>query len=76
MNNIFFILQLGIYVLKIDFILCIIVIDVDIVDGEDDFFDDELFYLVYWIEGEDESDMIVMGFELDLVEWQVFVEFE
>lgn len=76
MNNIFFILQLGIYVLKIDFTLRITVTDVDIVDGEDDFFDDELFYLVYWIEGEDESDMTAMGFELDLVEWQAFVEFE
>lgn len=37
---------------------------------------DELFYLVRWIEGEDESDMSAMEFELDPVEWQAFVESE
>ena len=74
MNNIPPIPQLGIYVSKIDPTLRITVTDVDIVDGEDDSPDDELFYLVHWIEGEDESDMTAMGFELDPVEWQAFVE--
>ena len=76
MNNIPPIPQLGIYVSKIDPTLRITVTDVDIVDGEDDSPDDELFYLVHWIEGEDESDMTAMGFELDPVEWQAFVESE
>ena len=60
MNNIPPIPQLGIYVSKIDPTLRITVTDVDIVDGEDDSPDDELFYLVHWIEGEDESDMSVI----------------
>ncbi|EFC4483420.1 TPA: hypothetical protein RKW56_002645 [Escherichia coli] len=76
MNNIPPIPQLGIYVSKIDPTLRITVTDVDIVDGEDDSPDDELFYLVHWIEGEDESDMTAMGFELDPLEWQAFVESE
>lgn len=76
MNNIPSMPQLGIYVSKIDPNRRIIVTDVDIVDDDDDSPDDELFYLVHWIEGEDESDMSAMEFELDPVEWQVFVESE
>lgn len=38
--------------------------------------DDELFYLVCWIEGQDGSHMSAMEFELDPVEWQAFVESE
>ncbi|HEE8951815.1 TPA: hypothetical protein QH699_003553 [Providencia rettgeri] len=74
MNNIPSMPQLGIYVSKIDPTLSIIVTDVDIVD--DDSPDDELFFLVRWIEGEDESDMSAMEFELDPVEWQAFFESE
>lgn len=73
MNNISSIPQLGIYVSKIDPTLRITVTNVDIVDDSPD---DELFYLVHWIEGEDESDMSAMEFELDPVEWQAFVESE
>ncbi|WP_438335733.1 hypothetical protein ACSYAE_07715 [Edwardsiella tarda] len=73
MNNIPTMPQLGIYVSKIDPTLRITVTDVDIVDDSPD---DELFYLVHWIEGEDESDMSAMEFELDSVEWQTFVESE
>lgn len=76
MNNIPSMPQLGIYVSKIDPTLRITVTDVDIVDDDDDSPDDELFYLVRWIEGEDESDMSAMEFELDPVEWQAFVESE
>lgn len=76
MNNIPSVPQLGIYVSKIDPTLRITVTDVDIVDDDDDSPDDELFYLVRWIEGEDESDMSAMEFELDPVEWQAFVESE
>ncbi len=53
--------------------LRITVTDVDIVDDSPD---DELFYLVRRVEGEDESDMSAMEFELDPVEWQAFVESE
>lgn len=73
MNNIPSMPQLGIYVSKIDPTLRITVTDVDIVDDSPD---DELFYLVRWIEGEDESDMSAIEFELDPVEWQAFVESE
>lgn len=73
MNNIPSMPQLGIYVSKIDPNLRITVTDVDIVVDSPD---DELFYLVHWIEGEDESDMSAMEFELDPVEWQAFVESE
>ncbi|EGT0647000.1 hypothetical protein JAF95_000045 [Citrobacter braakii] len=75
MKNIPSMPQLGIYVSKIDPTLRITVTDVDIVD-DDESPDDELFYLVRWIEGEDESDMSAMEFELDPVEWQAFVESE
>ncbi len=51
MNNIPPIPQLGIYVSKINPTLRITVTDVDIVDGEDDSPDDELFYLVHWMRG-------------------------
>jgi len=73
MNNIPSMPQLGIYVSKIDPTLRITVTDVDIVDDSPD---DELFYLVRWIEGEDESDMSAIEFELDPVEGQAFVESE
>lgn len=73
MNNIPSMPQLGIYVSKIDPTLRITVTDVDIVDDSPD---DELFYLVRWIEGEDESDMSAMEFELDPAEWKAFVESE
>ncbi len=73
MNNIPSMPQLGSYVSKIDPTLRITVTDVDIVDDSPD---DKLFYLVHWIEGEDESDMSAMEFELDPVEWQAFVESE
>lgn len=76
MNNIPSMLQLGIYVSKIDPTLRITVTDVDIVDDDDESPDDELFYLVRWIEGEDENDMSAMEFELDSVEWHAFVESE
>ncbi|QKN81348.1 hypothetical protein [Scandinavium goeteborgense] len=68
--------QLGIYVSKTDPSLRITVTDVDVVDDEDDLSPEELFYLVRWIEGEDESDMSAMEFELDPTEWQAFVESE
>lgn len=76
MNNITSMPQLGIYVSKIDPTLRITVTDVDIVDDDDESPDDELFYLVRWIEGEDESDMSAMEFELGPVEWHAFVESE
>ena len=76
MNNIPSMPQLGIYVSKIDPTLRITVTDVDIVDDDDESPDDELFYLVRWIEGEDESDMSAMEFELGPVEWHAFVESE
>ncbi|MCE1610727.1 hypothetical protein L8P11_16950 [Enterobacter kobei] len=66
--------QLGIYVSKSDPSLRITVTDVDVVDNDSP--DDELFYLVHWIEGEDEGDMSAMEFELDPTEWQAFVESE
>ncbi|MDV1561329.1 hypothetical protein [Raoultella planticola] len=76
MNNIPSMPQLGVYVSKIDPALRITVTDVDVVDEDDNSPDDELIYLVRWIEGEDESDMSAMEFELDPVEWQAFVESE
>lgn len=60
MINIPFMPQLGIYVSKIDPTLRITVTDVDIVDDDDDSPDDELFYLVRWIEGEDERYLSVI----------------
>lgn len=74
MSNIPSMPQLGIYVSKIDPALRITVTDVDIVDDDDDSPDDELFYLVRWVEGEDESDMSAIEFELDPFEWQAFAE--
>lgn len=68
--------QLGIYVSKSDPSLRITVTDVDVIDDEDDSSPEELFYLVRWIEGEDESDMSVIAYELDPSEWQAFVESE
>ncbi|EFO3867778.1 hypothetical protein QQN17_000650 [Escherichia coli] len=76
MSNISSMPQLGIYVSKTDPSLRITVTEVDVVDDEFDSPDDELFYLVRWIEGEDESDMSAMEFELDPTEWQAFVESE
>lgn len=76
MNNISSMPRLGVFVSKIDPTLRITVTDVDIVDGDDESPDDELFYLVHWIEGEDENDMSAMAFESDSVEWQAFVESE
>ncbi|NCG49721.1 hypothetical protein [Serratia fonticola] len=68
--------QLGIYVSKTDPNLRITVTEVDVVDDENDFPYGELFYLVRWIEGEDESDMSAMEYELDPSEWLAFVESE
>ena len=68
--------QLGIYVSKSDPSLRITVTDVDVVDSEDETSSEELFYLVTWIEGEDESDMSAMEYELDPSEWQAFVKAE
>lgn len=76
MNNIPSMPRLGVFVSKIDPTLRITVTEVDIVDGDDDSSDDELFYLVHWIEGEDENDMSAMAFESDSEEWQAFVESE
>ncbi|EJD6378128.1 hypothetical protein ACPW90_001092 [Providencia rettgeri] len=76
MSNIPSMPQLGIYVSKIDPALRITVTDVDVVDDDNDSPDDELFYLVRWIEGEDESDMSAIEFELDPFEWQAFAESE
>ncbi|MCT1589022.1 hypothetical protein [Morganella morganii] len=76
MSNIPSMPQLGIYVSKINPALRITVTDVDVVDDDDDSPDDELFYLVRWIEGEDESDMSAIEFELDPFEWQAFAESE
>ncbi len=76
MKNIPSMPQLGIYVSKIHPTLRITVTDVDIVDNDDDSPDDELSYLVRWIEGEDESDMSAIEFELNPAEWQAFVESE
>ncbi|MEY0663286.1 hypothetical protein AB7281_11655 [Providencia rettgeri] len=76
MSNIPSMPQLGIYVSKIDPALRITVTDVDVVDDDDDSPDDELFYLVRWIEGEDESDISAIEFELDPFEWQAFAESE
>ena len=53
--------------------LRIAVTDVDIVDGGDDSPDDGVLFSPL-DRGEDESDMTAMGFELDPVEWQAFVE--
>lgn len=45
-------------------------------NDENDSPDGELFYLVRWIEGEDESDMSAMEYEQDPSEWLAFVESE
>lgn len=66
--------QLGIYVSKTDPSLRITVTDVDVVDNEDDSSDNELFYLVKCIEGEDESDISAMEYDLSPSEWWAFVE--
>ena len=66
----------GIYVSKTDPSLRITVTEVDIVDDESDTSDEELFYLVRWIDGEDESDLSAIEYELDPTEWQAFVESE
>ncbi|HBM3109999.1 TPA: hypothetical protein ACOVJJ_000405 [Klebsiella oxytoca] len=66
----------GIYVSKTDPSLRITVTDVVVVDDEDDSPDDELFYLVNFIEGEDEGDLSVVGFELNTEEWLSFVKSE
>ncbi|CDG21369.1 conserved protein of unknown function [Xenorhabdus poinarii G6] len=68
--------QLGIYVSKTDPSLRITVTDIDLVDDKNDFPGGELFYLVRCIEGEDESDMSAMEYELDPLEWLSFVESE
>lgn len=66
----------GIYVSKSDPTLRISVIDVTVVKDEDDDPDDELFYLVSWIEGEDESNHDAPVYELDSEEWRAFVKSE
>ncbi|RJL50646.1 hypothetical protein D5071_12870 [Pectobacterium carotovorum] len=68
--------QLGIYISKTDPNLRITVTDVDVVDAENDSPSSELFYLVSWIEGEDESDMSAMEYESNPSEWLAFVESE
>lgn len=66
----------GIYVSKTDPSLRITVTDVVVVDDEDDSPEDELFYLVSFIEGEDEEDLSAAGFELNTEEWLSFVKSE
>ncbi|EPR8111347.1 hypothetical protein P4E77_001382 [Klebsiella pneumoniae] len=66
----------GIYVSKTDPSLRITVIDVEVVDDEDDSPDDELFYLVSFIEGEDAGDLSAAEFELNTEEWLTFVKSE
>lgn len=68
--------QEGIYVSKSDPSLRISVIEVSIVEDEDDGPDDELFYLVTWIEGEDQGNLDAIEYELDPAEWQAFVKSE
>ncbi|OAT26562.1 hypothetical protein M976_02723 [Buttiauxella ferragutiae ATCC 51602] len=66
----------GIYISKSDPTLRISVIDVTVVEDEDDCDGDELFYLVRWIEGEDQGDLDATEYELDPTEWQAFVKSE
>lgn len=66
--------QLGIYVSKTDPSLRITVTDIDEVHDEDASPDEELFYLVRWVEGEDEHDMSATEYEQDSLDWQAFVE--
>ncbi|HDG8066628.1 hypothetical protein ACU6Z1_18405 [Klebsiella aerogenes] len=66
----------GIYVSKTDPSLRITVTDVVVVDDEDDSPEDELFYLVSFIEGEDEGDLSAAEFELNTEEWLSFVKSE
>ncbi|MEX9782292.1 hypothetical protein AB7309_22015 [Providencia manganoxydans] len=68
--------ELGSYVSKTDPNFRIIVTDVYVLDDENSSSNDKLFYLVSLIEGDDEDDMSVMGYELDPTEWLAFVEVE
>ncbi|HEJ0334506.1 TPA: hypothetical protein SLP51_002280 [Klebsiella aerogenes] len=66
----------GIYVSKTDPSLRITVTEVEVVSDEEDSQEDELFYLVHFVEGEDEEDPSVIEFELDTTEWLSFVKSE
>lgn len=66
----------GIYVSKSNPSIRITVTEVEVIDGEEDSPDEELFYFVRFIEGEDEGDLSAIEFELDAKEWLSFVKSE
>lgn len=76
MSNYSAVPQEGLYVSKLDPTLRITVIEVTVVEDEDDEPDDELFYLVTWVEEGDEDDMSAMAYELDPTDWHEFVKAE
>lgn len=63
----------GIYVSKTHPEISISVVEVIVIEDEDDEQHDELFYLIYWIAGEDESDLSSTEYEFAPAEWQELV---
>ncbi|MCW2452313.1 UNVERIFIED_ORG: hypothetical protein M2414_000018 [Rahnella aquatilis] len=65
----------GVYVSKTDPTLRISVVEVNFSEDDDEP-DDELFYLVSWVEEGNEDDMSAPAYELNPTEWEAFVNSE